>query len=144
MILIHSLIYQPCRSLCKGELFLPTSEWLIFLWHFLTFMQGLIQCNPLSSALFILVEEVFSQSLSRAIKHSLIRPYHLKRGCVIISHSLFPDDVIRFLYGCKASTRSLMSIISRNKQPTSLLDNISNISFIVAPSTIHKRHTSHT
>ncbi|CAA6657847.1 unnamed protein product [Spirodela intermedia] len=102
---------------------------------FFTATRGLRQGDPLSPTLFILVEEVLSRSLTRAINQGLIRPYYSKRGCPIISHSLFADDAILFLNGCETSIRGLMSIISRYERATGQLVNASKSSFIVGPST---------
>ena len=61
---------------------------------FFTATRGLRQGDPLSPTLFILAEEVLSRSLTRAITQGSIKPYFSKRGCPIISHSLFADDAI--------------------------------------------------
>ncbi|CAA7399339.1 unnamed protein product [Spirodela intermedia] len=102
---------------------------------FFTATRGLRQGDPLSPTLFILVEEVLSRSLTRAINQGLIRPYYSKRGCPIISHSLFADDAILFLNGCETSIRRLMSIISRYERAAGQLVNASKSSFMVGPST---------
>ncbi|CAA7397126.1 unnamed protein product [Spirodela intermedia] len=102
---------------------------------FFTATRGLRQGDPLSPTLFILVEEVLSRSLTRAINQGLIRPYYSKRGCPIISHSLFADDAILFLNGCETSIRGLMSIISRYERAAGQLVNASKSSFTVGPST---------
>ncbi|CAA7401133.1 unnamed protein product [Spirodela intermedia] len=102
---------------------------------FFTAMRGSRQGDPLSPTLFILVEEVLSRSLTRAINQGLIRPYYSKRGCPIISHSLFADDAILFLNGCETSIRGLISIISRYERAVGQLLNASKSSFMVGPST---------
>ncbi|CAA7397131.1 unnamed protein product [Spirodela intermedia] len=102
---------------------------------FFTATRGLRQGDLLSPTLFILVEEVLSRSLTRAINQGLIRPYYSKRGCPIISHSLFADDAILFLNGCETSIRGLMSIISRYERAAGQLVNASKSSFTVGPST---------
>ena len=79
---------------------------------FFTASQGLRQGDPLSPTLFILVEEILSQSLSRVIAQGLIQPYYFKRYCPIISYSMFADDAIFFLNGCDASIQQLMRILS--------------------------------
>ena len=79
---------------------------------FFTASRGLRQGDPLSPTLFILVEEIFSRSLSRAIAQGLIQPYYSKRGCPIISHSMFVDNAILFLNGYEASLQGLMRILS--------------------------------
>ena len=86
--------------------------------HFFTASRGLRQGDPLSPTLFILVEEILSRSLSRMIVQGLIQPYYSKRGCPIISHSMFVDDAILFLNGCKVSIQGLMRILSWYERAT--------------------------
>ena len=104
---------------------------------FFTASRGLRQGDPLSPTLFILVEEVLSRSLSRAIAQGLIQPYYSKRGCPIISHSMFADDAILFLNGCEASLQGLMGILSGYERATGQLVNTSKSSFMVASTTIN-------
>ncbi|CAA6657145.1 unnamed protein product [Spirodela intermedia] len=104
---------------------------------FFTATRGLRQGDPLSPTFFILVKEVLSRSLTQAINQGFIRPYYSKRGCPIISHSLFADDAILFLNGCKRSIRGLMSIISRYERAAGQLVNASKSSFIVGFSRGH-------
>ncbi|CAA6655168.1 unnamed protein product [Spirodela intermedia] len=99
-----------------------------------TATRGLWQGDPLSPTLFILVEEVLSRTLSRAVTRGLIQPYHSKRGCLIISHSLFADDAILFLNGCEAFIKGLMTIISSYERATGQLVNASKSSFMVTSS----------
>ncbi|CAA7397123.1 unnamed protein product [Spirodela intermedia] len=101
---------------------------------FFTTTRGLQQGDPLSPTLFILVEEALSRTLSRAVTRGLIQPYHSKRGCPIISHSLFADDAILFLNGCETSIKGLMTIISSYERAAGQLVNASKSSFIVASS----------
>ncbi|CAA6671236.1 unnamed protein product [Spirodela intermedia] len=98
-----------------------------------TATRGLWQGDPLSPTL-ILVEEVLSRTLSRAVTRGLIQPYHSKRGCLIISHSLFADDAILFLNGCEAFIKGLMTIISSYERATGQLVNASKSSFMVTSS----------
>ncbi|CAA7409870.1 unnamed protein product [Spirodela intermedia] len=102
---------------------------------FFTTTRGLWQGDLLSPTLFILVEEVLGRTLSRAVSRGLIQPYHSKRGCPIISHSLFADDAILFLNRCEASIKGLMTIISSYERAIGQFVNISKSNFIVASST---------
>ena len=102
---------------------------------FFTASRGLRQGDPLSPTLFILVEEILSRSLSCVIAQGLIQPYYSKRGCLIISHSMFADDAILFLNGCEASIQGLMRILLGYERATGQLVNTSKSSFMVAPST---------
>ena len=106
---------------------------------FFTASLGLRQGDPLSPTLFILVEEILSRSLSRAIAQGLIQPYFSKRGCPIISHSVFADDAILFLNWCEASLQGLMGILSGYERATGQLVNTSKSSFFY----YHKHYSSH-
>lgn len=87
--------------------------------------------GPLSPTLFILIEEVFSWTLSWVVTCGLIQIYHLKRGYSIILHSLFVDDMILFLNGCKRSIKRVISIILSYEQATWQLLNASKCNFMV-------------
>ena len=102
---------------------------------FFTAYRGLRQGDLLSPTLFILIEEILSRSLILAIAQGLIQPYYSKIGCLIISNSMFADDVILFLNGCEASIQGLMRILSGYERATRQLVNTSKSSFMVAPST---------
>ncbi|CAA6664551.1 unnamed protein product [Spirodela intermedia] len=120
--LVDACIRENHFSLLVNDTFTP---------FFMT-TQGLRQGDHLSPTLFILVEEVFSRTLSRAVTRGLIQPYHLKRGCPIISHFLFVDDAILFLNECEASIRGLMTIISSYECVAGQLVNALKSIFMVA------------
>ena len=75
---------------------------------------------------------ILSRSLSRAIVQGLIQPYYSKRGCPIISHFIFLEDVIILLNGCKACIQGLMIILLGYERATWKLVNTSKSSFMVA------------
>ena len=72
---------------------------------------------------------------SLAIAQGLNQPYYSKRGCPIISHSMFEGDAILILNGCEASIQGLMRILSRYERAIRQLVSTSKNSFMVAPST---------
>ena len=73
--------------------------------------RGLRQGDPLSSSLFISVEEVLSRGLSRIFYQGLVKHYHLGRGVMSVSHLLFADDMVIFLNASKQFVDNLMKFL---------------------------------
>lgn len=59
--------------------------------------RGLRQGDPLSPYLFLMVADVFSLLLNKAIMNKSLRGIKMKRNCPVVSHLLFADDSLIFL-----------------------------------------------
>lgn len=59
--------------------------------------RGLRQGDPLSPYLFLIVADVFSIILHKAILNNSLRGIKMKRTCPTVSHLLFADDSLIFL-----------------------------------------------
>jgi hypothetical protein len=73
--------------------------------------RGLLQGDPLSPYLFILVAEGLSTLIHKAINRGDIHGVQVCRGAPVVSHLLFADDCFLF---CRANVVEAQRFFSRN------------------------------
>ncbi|XP_071926046.1 uncharacterized protein [Coffea arabica] len=61
------------------------------------------QDDPISPALFVISAEVLSRSLNALAEHRKFRPFKVPKGCSMVTHLDYADDVIILTSGLKAS-----------------------------------------
>ena len=85
--------------------------------------RGLIQGDPLSPVLFVLVADVFNKMLGRAKEIGIFEGIQIGREEVVLSHLQFADDTILFCpakeevvlnYRCLLDSFGLMSGLQIN------------------------------
>lgn len=69
--------------------------------------MGLLQRDPLSPHLFLIVQDVLSLSLSKSVNDRVISSIRIKRNCPPLSYIFFADDYLLFL---KADLRDCSSV----------------------------------
>ncbi|KAM2552223.1 hypothetical protein TB2_016639 [Malus domestica] len=74
--------------------------------------RGLRQGDPLSSFLFLLVREVFSCLIQKAVQDKLLDGVKLGASGPIISHIFFADDTLLFLKADGKNCRNLVDLIN--------------------------------
>ncbi|KAL9687375.1 hypothetical protein QQ045_031776 [Rhodiola kirilowii] len=74
--------------------------------------RGVLQGDPLSPSLFILVMEYFSQSLNQVMVTRKVQPYKTKGCRLCFHHLLYADDMLVFSNGHKNSIKQLLHVIS--------------------------------
>lgn len=70
--------------------------------------RGLRQGDPLSPYLFILISNVLTWLMQKAVAEGSIKGIQLNRFCPKLSHLLFADDVIFFLDGTIVECQNLI------------------------------------
>nr|GEU91456.1 reverse transcriptase [Tanacetum cinerariifolium] len=75
--------------------------------------RGLRQGDPISPYLFIIVADVLSRQISKAMALGSLSGIKMDRACLVVSHILFADDFLFLLKAshadCSAITRILDS-----------------------------------
>lgn len=80
-------------------------------------MRGLRQCDdPLLSYLFIIIEEVLSRMLKVDFENGRIGKCVHPRGCPLISHLLYADDLLVFTNGKHRSLKQLLTTLGVYEQ----------------------------
>ena len=74
--------------------------------------QGLSQGDPLSPALFIIGAEVLSRSLNKLQSHQGFQGFRVPRGCPLVSHLGYADDVLVFSSASVKSLRLVKQVLS--------------------------------
>ncbi|GKF67224.1 reverse transcriptase, partial [Tanacetum coccineum] len=72
--------------------------------------RGLRQGDPISPYLFIIVADVLSRQINRAMELGSLSGIKMARMCPVISHILFADDSLFFLKASEVECRNLLNI----------------------------------
>ncbi|KAL6201844.1 hypothetical protein ACLB2K_025556 [Fragaria x ananassa] len=97
--------------------------------------RGLRQGDPLSPYLFLLVSEVLSLRLTRAVNEKQLLGISLSRGCPILSHLFFADDALFFLKGTLNNCSHLSHILSEYCTASGQLINMEKSGIYFSPNT---------
>nr|XP_028946848.1 uncharacterized protein LOC114820401 [Malus domestica] len=73
--------------------------------------RGLRQGDPLSSYLFLLVVEVLSRMIQRAIENRLLEEVKMSASGPVIFHIFFANDTLTFLKADKKNCRNLVKLL---------------------------------
>ncbi|XP_027184159.1 uncharacterized protein LOC113782466 [Coffea eugenioides] len=91
--------------------------WIDMVWQlisnirFSVIMNGLRQGDPISPVLFVIGAEVLSRSLNALAKHHSFRPFKVLRGCPLVTHLAYANDVVIFTSGLKASVKLVKEVV---------------------------------
>lgn len=85
--------------------------------------RGLRQGHPLSLYLFILIEEMLSQILKKTLEDSRIEHYFHPRGCSLVSHLLYADDMLLFVNRERRSLQKVLKTLTQFEEWSSQLIN---------------------
>lgn len=75
--------------------------------------RGIRQGDPLSPYLFILIANVLSWMMHKAIEDGNIKGIKLNRSCPTLSHLLFADDAIFFMNRTIRECQSLAAVLNQ-------------------------------
>lgn len=81
--------------------------------QFFTPTRGLRQGDPLSPYLFILMANVFSWMMHKAIEDGSLKGIKLNRYRPTLSHLLFVDDAIIFMDGIVGECQNLSNLLNQ-------------------------------
>lgn len=87
--------------------------------------RGLRQGDPLSPYLFLLVIDVLSKLLNKAIKENRLSAIKLNTSCPTLSHLFFVDDAILFLNANKEECDQVLKILEIYNNASGQLVNFS-------------------
>nr|XP_027086510.1 uncharacterized protein LOC113708247 [Coffea arabica] len=93
--------------------------------------RGLRQGDPLSPGLFIIGAEVLSRSLNQLVEHREFKCFSVPRGCPMITHLSYADDVLVFSGASSASLRCVMQIIGKYEAVSGQEINVQKSGFMV-------------
>lgn len=73
--------------------------------------RGLQHGDPLSPYLFLIISEVFSLVINRAVQQGYLERIRILASGPVFSHLLFVDDTLMFLMATKQNCRNLSSFM---------------------------------
>lgn len=74
--------------------------------------RGLRQGDPISPYLFIIIADVLSRQISKAMDSQLLSGIKMVRTCPVISHIFFADDSILFLKASNSECGALVHVLN--------------------------------
>lgn len=95
--------------------------------------RGLRQGDPLSLYLFLMVADVFSVLIQKAVVNNSIGGVRMKKRCLIMSHLLFADNSLVFLEAIPQSCLNFMDLISVFSEASGLFLNVQKSSVFFSP-----------
>lgn len=97
--------------------------------------RGLRQGDPLSPYLFLMVADVFSVLMHKAVMNKSIGGVRMKKRCPIVSQLLFADDSLVFLEAAPQSCLNFMELTSAFGKASGLSLNAQKSSVFFSPNT---------
>ncbi|GJU39409.1 reverse transcriptase [Tanacetum coccineum] len=97
--------------------------------------RGLRQGDPISPYLFIIVADVLSRQLTKAMEFGSYPGIKMARTCPVISHIFFADDSIFFCKASQAECESLVSILDAYSHASGQNVNFQKSSAFFSPNT---------
>jgi len=75
--------------------------------------RGIRQGDPLSPYLFIIMSNILSTLMNKAVQDGSIKGIRLKPTCPILSHLLFADDAIFFIDGTIKEAQNVSNVLNQ-------------------------------
>lgn len=97
--------------------------------------RGIRQGDPLSPFLFLLVADLLSMSMSKAVQEGTIRGIKMKKDYPIVSHLFFADDALFFIEASTSNGRKLKTILEAYCQASGQQVNFEKSSVVFSPNT---------
>lgn len=97
--------------------------------------RGLRQGDPLSPYLFLLVADVFSTIMQKALLKKSIAGIRMKKRCPTLSHLLFVDDSLVFLEAVPQYCSNFMELMYTYSEASGLSLNVHKSNLFFTPNT---------
>ncbi|CAL9007242.1 unnamed protein product [Prunus brigantina] len=97
--------------------------------------RGLRQGDPISPYLFILVSDVLSTMLNKAVERGFVHGFRFSRDGPSLSHLFFADDSILFLKATERNCRAVASLLTSYCQASGQVINYDKSSVFFSPNT---------
>lgn len=95
--------------------------------------RGLHQGDPLSPSLFIVGAEVLSRLLNQLLLHPRFNGFKVPRGCPLVSHLGYADDILIFSSASAVSLKLLMEMLKKYELVSGQRINASKSCFMIHP-----------
>lgn len=95
--------------------------------------RGLRQGDPLSPYLFLIVADVFSILMKKAVMNKAIVGVTMRKRCPVVSHLLFADDSLVFLEAKPQTCSNFMDLIGSFSEASGLTLNLQKSSLFFSP-----------